>query len=165
MLFFFSSSFIFQDIERKEWRYKTAIWKRINIWGLEWYPCRVSHGYMDWEGQVKSFSLSFSCVHTHTQTTHSYTCTNYTIWLTGPNLTTICNRWAFIDLSAGPFSWGPAVGGEGVRTELSLPNVKKTIGAVAGFTHINLSIFVLWKWMSIISAVIAVCQLIVWICF
>ncbi|XP_059634542.1 uncharacterized protein LOC132276918 isoform X2 [Cornus florida] len=40
-------------------------------------------------------------------------------------------RWAFIDLSAGPFSWGPAVGGEGVRTELSLPNVNKTIGAVA----------------------------------
>lgn len=41
------------------------------------------------------------------------------------------DRWAFIDLSAGPFSWGPAVGGEGVRTELSLPNVQKTIGAVA----------------------------------
>lgn len=39
-------------------------------------------------------------------------------------------RWAFIDLTAGPFSWGPAVGGEGVRTELSLPNVEKTIGAV-----------------------------------
>ncbi|KAK9283696.1 hypothetical protein L1049_011946 [Liquidambar formosana] len=41
------------------------------------------------------------------------------------------DRWAFIDLSAGPFSWGPAVGGEGVRTEVSLPNVEKTIGAVA----------------------------------
>ncbi|KAG5564784.1 hypothetical protein RHGRI_000854 [Rhododendron griersonianum] len=41
------------------------------------------------------------------------------------------DRWAFIDLSAGPFSWGPAVGGEGVRTELSLPNVGKTIGAAA----------------------------------
>ncbi|KAK8630292.1 hypothetical protein V6N13_079090 [Hibiscus sabdariffa] len=40
------------------------------------------------------------------------------------------DRWASIDLSAGPFSWGPAVGGEGVRTELSLPNVGKTIGAV-----------------------------------
>lgn len=39
-------------------------------------------------------------------------------------------RWAFIDLTAGPFSWGPAVGGEGVRTELSLPTVEKTIGAV-----------------------------------
>ncbi|OIW14404.1 hypothetical protein TanjilG_15758 [Lupinus angustifolius] len=38
------------------------------------------------------------------------------------------DRWAFIDLSAGPFSWGPAVGGEGVRTEASLPNVEKTIG-------------------------------------
>lgn len=43
-----------------------------------------------------------------------------------------CSRWAFIDLTAGPFSWGPAVGGEGVRTELSLPNVGKTIGAVEG---------------------------------
>uniref|UniRef100_A0A2P2MFE8 Uncharacterized protein LOC8262552 n=1 Tax=Rhizophora mucronata TaxID=61149 RepID=A0A2P2MFE8_RHIMU len=41
------------------------------------------------------------------------------------------DRWAFIDLTAGPFSWGPAVGGEGVRTEFSLPNVEKTIGAVA----------------------------------
>ncbi|GMH11775.1 hypothetical protein Nepgr_013616 [Nepenthes gracilis] len=41
------------------------------------------------------------------------------------------DRWAFIDLTAGPFSWGPAVGGEGVRTEQSLPNVEKTIGAVA----------------------------------
>ncbi|XP_044471632.1 uncharacterized protein LOC123200512 isoform X2 [Mangifera indica] len=41
------------------------------------------------------------------------------------------DRWAFIDLTAGPFAWGPAVGGEGVRTELSLPNVGKTIGAVA----------------------------------
>ena len=46
-------------------------------------------------------------------------------------------RWAFIDLSAGPFSWGPAVGGEGVRTELSLPNVEKTIGAVAGTIFIS----------------------------
>ena len=42
------------------------------------------------------------------------------------------DRWAFIDLSAGPFSWGPAVGGEGVRTEASLPNVDKTIGATSG---------------------------------
>ncbi|KAJ9145622.1 hypothetical protein P3X46_027985 [Hevea brasiliensis] len=41
------------------------------------------------------------------------------------------DRWAFIDLTAGPFSWGPAVGGEGVRTDHSLPNVTKTIGAVA----------------------------------
>ncbi|XP_056697255.1 uncharacterized protein [Spinacia oleracea] len=41
------------------------------------------------------------------------------------------DRWAFIDLSAGPFTWGPAVGGQGVRTEESLPNVTKTIGAVA----------------------------------
>ncbi|CAO2817853.1 unnamed protein product [Amaranthus hypochondriacus] len=41
------------------------------------------------------------------------------------------DRWAFIDLSAGPFTWGPAVGGQGVRTEESLPNITKTIGAVA----------------------------------
>ncbi|GAV83140.1 hypothetical protein CFOL_v3_26591 [Cephalotus follicularis] len=41
------------------------------------------------------------------------------------------DRWAFVDLTAGPFSWGPAVGGEGVRTKLSLPDVEKTIGAVA----------------------------------
>lgn len=46
-------------------------------------------------------------------------------------------RWAFIDLTAGPFSWGPAVGGEGVRTELSLPNVEKTIGAVAGIKAVD----------------------------
>lgn len=41
-------------------------------------------------------------------------------------------RFAFVDLSAGPFAWGPSVGGDGVRTELSLPNVAKTVGAVAG---------------------------------
>ncbi|KAF7813943.1 uncharacterized protein G2W53_034919 [Senna tora] len=41
------------------------------------------------------------------------------------------DRWAFVDLNAGPFSWGPAVGGEGVRTEASLPDVEKTIGAVS----------------------------------
>lgn len=41
------------------------------------------------------------------------------------------DRWVFVDLSAGPFTWGPAVGGQGVRTEQSLPNVTKTIGAVA----------------------------------
>lgn len=49
--------------------------------------------------------------------------------------TYITCRWALIDLSAGPFSWGPAVGGEGVRTEQSLPNVGKTIGAVSGITN------------------------------
>ncbi|RZC56814.1 hypothetical protein C5167_015681 [Papaver somniferum] len=43
--------------------------------------------------------------------------------------------WAFIDLSAGPFTWGPSVGGEGVRTVHSLPNVTKTIGAVAEMTE------------------------------
>ncbi|KAA0038185.1 uncharacterized protein E5676_scaffold1610G00260 [Cucumis melo var. makuwa] len=47
------------------------------------------------------------------------------------------DRWAFIDLNAGPFSWGPAVGGEGVRTELSLPNVEKTVGAVQGIDDIS----------------------------
>ncbi|PUZ75424.1 hypothetical protein GQ55_1G168100 [Panicum hallii var. hallii] len=44
-------------------------------------------------------------------------------------------RFAFIDLSAGPFTWGPSVGGDGVRTELSLPNVAKTVGAVAEVTE------------------------------
>ncbi|XP_048494940.1 uncharacterized protein LOC104886808 isoform X2 [Beta vulgaris subsp. vulgaris] len=46
-------------------------------------------------------------------------------------------RWAFIDLSAGPFTWGPAVGGQGVRTEETLPNVKKTIGAVAEILEVE----------------------------
>ncbi|RDX88687.1 hypothetical protein CR513_29686, partial [Mucuna pruriens] len=41
------------------------------------------------------------------------------------------DRWAFFDLTAGPFSWGPAVGGEGVRTEASLPSVEKTIGSAS----------------------------------
>uniref|UniRef100_A0A8R7QL87 DUF7906 domain-containing protein n=1 Tax=Triticum urartu TaxID=4572 RepID=A0A8R7QL87_TRIUA len=45
------------------------------------------------------------------------------------------NRFAFVDLTAGPFSWGPAVGGDGVRTELTLPNVAKTVGAVAEITE------------------------------
>ncbi|CAL5058308.1 unnamed protein product [Urochloa decumbens] len=44
-------------------------------------------------------------------------------------------RFAFVDLSAGPFAWGPSVGGDGVRTELSLPNVAKTVGAVAEVTE------------------------------
>ncbi|KAG2650865.1 hypothetical protein PVAP13_1NG207400 [Panicum virgatum] len=44
-------------------------------------------------------------------------------------------RFAFVDLSAGPFTWGPSVGGDGVRTELSLPNVAKTVGAVAEVTE------------------------------
>lgn len=37
-------------------------------------------------------------------------------------------RWAFIDLTAGPFTWGPTVGGEGVRTERSLPSVDSSFG-------------------------------------
>lgn len=49
----------------------------------------------------------------------------------------IVKRWAFLDLSAGPFAWGPAVGGEGVRTELSLPNVGKTIGAIEGISQLE----------------------------
>ena len=31
-------------------------------------------------------------------------------------------RFAWIDLAAGPFAWGPSVGGEGVRTHSSLPD-------------------------------------------
>lgn len=38
------------------------------------------------------------------------------------------DRWAFMDLSAGPFSWGPAVGGVGIRTELTLPSVDRIFG-------------------------------------
>lgn len=53
-------------------------------------------------------------------------------------------RWAFIDLSAGPFSWGPVVGGEGVRTEYTLPNVTRTIGAVAG----RYDDFYIWCYLS-----------------
>ncbi|CAA7408328.1 unnamed protein product [Spirodela intermedia] len=45
------------------------------------------------------------------------------------------DRWAFADLTLGSFSWGPAVVGEGVRTEFSLPNVGKTIGAVSEATE------------------------------
>ncbi len=33
-------------------------------------------------------------------------------------------RLAFVDVSAGPFRWGPVIGGEGVRTEASLPRVE-----------------------------------------
>ncbi|RLN09843.1 uncharacterized protein C2845_PM11G04070 [Panicum miliaceum] len=44
-------------------------------------------------------------------------------------------RFAFVDLRAGPFTWGPSVGGDGVRTELSLPNVAKTVGAAAEVTE------------------------------
>lgn len=32
-------------------------------------------------------------------------------------------RTLFLDLAAGPFSWGPVIGGEGVRTNHSLPSV------------------------------------------
>ncbi|KAK1266418.1 hypothetical protein QJS04_geneDACA000598 [Acorus gramineus] len=48
--------------------------------------------------------------------------------------------WAFIDLTVGPFSWGPAVGRKGVRTEHSLPNVGKTSGAVKAYVEIVLNL-------------------------
>ncbi|KAG0568443.1 hypothetical protein KC19_6G020200 [Ceratodon purpureus] len=44
-------------------------------------------------------------------------------------------RWAFIDLSAGPFTWGPTVGGEGVRVERSLPSVDDSFGPHAGISN------------------------------
>lgn len=72
---------------------------------------------MDWKGQVLSLSYSLIIISFSQRREHK---------------AFDCCRWAFIDLTAGPFAWGPAVGGEGVRTELSLPNVGKTIGAVAG---------------------------------
>ncbi|KAL2630290.1 hypothetical protein R1flu_014976 [Riccia fluitans] len=37
-------------------------------------------------------------------------------------------RWAFVDLTAGPATWGPAVGGDGVRTEMTLPSVDRSFG-------------------------------------
>lgn len=47
-------------------------------------------------------------------------------------------RWAFIDLTAGPFTWGPTVGGEGVRVERSLPSVDSSFGPhVVGFNGIT----------------------------
>ncbi|KAL3688199.1 hypothetical protein R1sor_014508 [Riccia sorocarpa] len=42
-------------------------------------------------------------------------------------------RWAFVDLTAGPATWGPAVGGDGVRTEMTLPSVDRS------FAHVPLS--------------------------
>ena len=41
-------------------------------------------------------------------------------------------RWAFVDLSAGPFSWGPSVGGVGVRTEHTLPSVDNLLATLSG---------------------------------
>ena len=35
----------------------------------------------------------------------------------------IQRRFAFLDLTAGPFEWGPIIGGEGVRSKGSIPNV------------------------------------------
>ncbi|KAK3154084.1 hypothetical protein QOZ80_2BG0185760 [Eleusine coracana subsp. coracana] len=45
------------------------------------------------------------------------------------------DRFAFIDLGAGPFAWGPSVGGDGVRTEFSLPNVAKSFGVTTKVTE------------------------------
>ena len=79
----------------------------------------MSHRYMDGERQVL---LSLAPLLPPSLPLSGYLLCSVTFYI----------RWAFIDLTAGPFSWGPAVGGEGVRTEISLPNVGKTIGAVAG---------------------------------
>jgi len=76
---------------------------------------------MDWKRQVQ-FLLLHKMLNFH-----SYTSLSFCL-----RLSLFCTRWAFIDLSAGPFSWGPAVGGEGVRTEASLPSVEKTIGSASG---------------------------------
>ncbi|KAJ1620274.1 hypothetical protein T492DRAFT_915279 [Pavlovales sp. CCMP2436] len=38
-------------------------------------------------------------------------------------------RLGFLDLSAGPFSWGPVVGGEGVRTAASFPDSHDLLAA------------------------------------
>lgn len=34
-------------------------------------------------------------------------------------------RFVFIDLTAGPFEWGPSLSGEGVRTRFTLPSIPK----------------------------------------
>jgi len=75
---------------------------------------------MDWKGQVQ-FLLLHKMLNFHSYTSLFFF-----------TLDSVLYRWAFIDLSAGPFSWGPAVGGEGVRTEASLPSVEKTIGSASG---------------------------------
>ena len=36
----------------------------------------------------------------------------------------LTERLAWVDLGAGPFAWGPVVGGEGVRTHSSLPDLR-----------------------------------------
>ena len=41
-------------------------------------------------------------------------------------------RASFIDLSAGPFSWGPLVGGEGLRGPLDVPDVDLRFGHLPG---------------------------------
>jgi hypothetical protein len=38
-------------------------------------------------------------------------------------------RFGWVDLSAGPFQWGPVVGGEGVRTASSLPDTHDLLAA------------------------------------
>eukprot|EP00899_Mesostigma_viride_P023409 jgi/Mesvir1/4252/Mv22219-RA.2 len=43
-------------------------------------------------------------------------------------------RYAFIDLSAGPFEWGPMVGGGGLRTKDTIPRVENA------FRHIRTSV-------------------------
>ena len=36
----------------------------------------------------------------------------------------VSSRIAFVDLMAGPFNWGPVVGGESVKSDESLPKVQ-----------------------------------------
>ena len=43
-------------------------------------------------------------------------------------------RTSFIDLTAGPFQWGPLVGGEGVRSNRTLPRIPK-LPPSAAHTH------------------------------
>jgi hypothetical protein len=108
---------VFEGTEREGSGSKAPFGKGIKICRLWWFPSRMSHRHVDWKGQVQ-FILQSICEDIHI----SFYSRSFMF----------CSRWAFIDLSAGPFSWGPAVGGEGVRTEASLPNVERTIGSASG---------------------------------
>lgn len=107
----------FEVTKREGSRSKALFGKDIKIWGLWWFSSRMSHRHVDWKEQVQFISHGICEDIRISFYSHSFM---------------FCSRWAFIDLSAGPFSWGPAVGGDGVRTEASLPNVERTIGSASG---------------------------------
>jgi hypothetical protein len=44
-------------------------------------------------------------------------------------------RLAWIDLGAGPFTWGPVIGGESIKSEHSLPRVEEIARLAALFNE------------------------------